>query len=184
MAAAALLVAVQVAYGKFGNGVEFFPNVEPDFGQVIIHGRGNLSLEEKDRVIREVEKHVRATEGLSTVYTRVGEQPRGSSEITEDTIGIIQYEFADWKTRPKAHVIMDSIRAQTANIPGIFVEVNGRKDALPARPPAPGRSHSPCRIARSRTASARRGRRAPIGARWMESGRGGWPGPRLPTETS
>ena len=135
MAAAALLVAVQVAYGKFGNGVEFFPNVEPDFGQVIIHGRGNLALEEKDRVIHEVEKHVRATEGLSTVYTRVGEQPRGSSEITEDTIGIIQYEFADWKTRPKAHVIMDSIRAQTANIPGIFVEVTGPRAGPPTGKP-------------------------------------------------
>ena len=32
--AAFLLVAVQVAYGKFGRGVEFFPNVEPDYGQV------------------------------------------------------------------------------------------------------------------------------------------------------
>ena len=49
--AAFLLVAVQVAYGKFGRGVEFFPNVEPDFGQVIVHGRGNLSLDEKNRVV-------------------------------------------------------------------------------------------------------------------------------------
>ncbi len=29
-----LLVAVQVSYAKFGSGVEFFPAVEPDFGQV------------------------------------------------------------------------------------------------------------------------------------------------------
>jgi multidrug efflux pump len=135
VAAAALLVAVQVAYGKFGNGVEFFPNVEPDFGQVVVHGRGNLSLEEKDRVIREVEKHVLATDGLSTVYTRVGEQPRGSSEITEDTIGIIQYEFADWKVRPKAHVIMDGLRAKTADIPGIFVEVTGPRAGPPTGKP-------------------------------------------------
>lgn len=134
-AAAMLLVAVQVAYGKFGNGVEFFPSVEPDFGQVIIHGRGNLALEEKDRVIREVEKHVLATDGLKTVYTRVGEQPRGSSEITEDTIGIIQYEFADWKTRDKAHVIMDGIRAKTADIPGIFVEVTGPRAGPPTGKP-------------------------------------------------
>ena len=40
-----------------------------------------------------------AIDGLKTVYTRVGEQPRGSSEITEDTIGVIQFEFADWQTR-------------------------------------------------------------------------------------
>ena len=97
--AALLLVAVQMAYGKFGHGVEFFPNVEPDFGQVIVHGRGNLSLDEKDRLVGEVEKRVLAFQGLKTVYTRIGEQPRGMSEITEDTIGVIQFEFADWKTR-------------------------------------------------------------------------------------
>ena len=48
----------------------------------------------------EVEKRVLAFDGLKTVYTRVGEQPRGMSEITEDTIGVIQFEFADWRTRP------------------------------------------------------------------------------------
>lgn len=133
--AAVLLVGVQVAYGKFGNGVEFFPSVEPDFGQVIIHGRGNLALDEKNRVIGEVEKRVLATDGLKTVYTRVGEQPRGSSEITEDTIGIIQYEFADWKVRDKAHVIMDGIRAKTADIPGIFVEVTGPRAGPPTGKP-------------------------------------------------
>ncbi len=98
---------------KFGNGVEFFPSVEPDYGQVIVHARGNISLEEKDRALREVEKAVLATDGISTVYTRVGEQPRGSSEITEDTIGVIQFEFADWQVRAPAHEIMDKIRAQT-----------------------------------------------------------------------
>src|SRR5262249_2201257 len=53
--AAFLLVAVQMAYGKFGRGVEFFPSVEPDYGQVIVHGRGNLSLDEKNRTLAEVE---------------------------------------------------------------------------------------------------------------------------------
>ena len=62
-----------------------------------MHARGNLSLDEKDRAIAEVEKRVLTFDGLKTVYTRVGEQPRGSSEITEDTIGVIQFEFADWQ---------------------------------------------------------------------------------------
>ena len=52
--AAFLLVAVQTAYSKYGHGVEFFPKVEPDFGQVIVHGRGNLSIAEKDRALRAV----------------------------------------------------------------------------------------------------------------------------------
>src|SRR6185503_13505924 len=69
--AALLLVVVQVGYGKFGRGVEFFPAVEPDYGQVIVHARGNLSLDEKNRFVAEAEKHVLAAEGLKTVYTRV-----------------------------------------------------------------------------------------------------------------
>src|SRR5436305_1742882 len=36
-----LLFVVQTAYGKLGRGVEFFPSVEPDFGQVIVHAGGN-----------------------------------------------------------------------------------------------------------------------------------------------
>ncbi|MBS0249123.1 MAG: efflux RND transporter permease subunit, partial [Proteobacteria bacterium] len=108
--AVGLLVAVIFTYGKFGNGVEFFPSVEPDYGQVIVHARGNLSLDEKDGILKQVEKVVLATDGLKTVYTRVGEQPRGSSELTEDTIGVIQYEFADWQKRLPAHKIMDEIR--------------------------------------------------------------------------
>src|SRR6185369_15420162 len=121
--AALLLVAVQVGYGKFGRGVEFFPSVEPDYGQVIVHARGNLALEEKNHLMAEVEKRVLAFDGLKTVYTRIGEQPRGMGELTEDTIGVIQFEFADWRLRPPAHEIMDAIRAKTADLPGILIEV-------------------------------------------------------------
>src|SRR5499426_2194676 len=64
--AALMLVAVQMAYGKLGRGVEFFPAVEPDYGQVIVHGRGNLSLGEKNRLVEEVEKRVLSFAGLKT----------------------------------------------------------------------------------------------------------------------
>jgi multidrug efflux pump len=135
MLAAALLVVVQVAYGKFGRGVEFFPNVEPDYGQVIVHARGNLALDEKNLLVGEVEKRVLVFDGLKTVYTRIGEQPRGMSEITEDTIGVIQFEFADWRSRPPAHEIMDAIRAQTADIPGILIEVTAPRAGPPTGKP-------------------------------------------------
>jgi multidrug efflux pump len=133
--AAFLLVAVQVTYGKLGRGVEFFPNVEPDYGQVIVHGRGNLSLDEKNRVIGAIEQRVLTFDSLKTVYSRVGEQPRGSSEITEDTIGVIQFEFADWRNRPPAHEIMDAIRAKTADIPGVLVEVTAPRAGPPTGKP-------------------------------------------------
>ncbi|MBX9777236.1 MAG: efflux RND transporter permease subunit [Xanthobacteraceae bacterium] len=135
MLAGLLLVAVQMAYGKFGRGVEFFPNVEPDFGQVVVHGRGNLSLDEKDKLVAQVEKRVLEFEGLATVYSRIGEQPRGMGELTEDTIGVIQFEFAHWTTRPPGHEIMDAIRARTADIPGIQVEVTAPRAGPPTGKP-------------------------------------------------
>ena len=123
LATIGLLFAIIFTYGKFGNGVEFFPEVEPDYGLVQVRARGNLSLVEKDRLVREVEQHVLATKGISNVYARSGERQRGSAEVTEDTIGTIQFEFVDWRERPKAHVIMEQIRDDTKDIPGIIIEV-------------------------------------------------------------
>jgi multidrug efflux pump len=133
--AVVLLFAVIGGYSKFGHGVEFFPEVEPDYGQVIVHARGNLSLDEKDAAVRAVEKKVLATQGLKTVYTRVGEQPRGSTDIAEDAIGVIQFEFADWQARKPAHVIMDEIRKETHDIPGILTEVTAPRAGPPTGKP-------------------------------------------------
>ena len=80
--------------------------------------RGNLSLDEKDHLIGEVEKRVLEFPGLATVYARIGEQPRGMGELTEDTIGVIQFEFANWQTRPPAHAIMDALRERYRRHPG------------------------------------------------------------------
>src|SRR6476646_6862590 len=133
--ALALLIGVQMAYGKLGKGVEFFPKVEPDYGQVVVHARGNLSLDEKDRLVGQVEERVLKFAGLKTVYTRAGEQPRQSNELGEDTIGVIQFEFADWRARAPAHEIMDGIRAKTADIPGILVEVTAPRAGPPTGKP-------------------------------------------------
>ena len=133
--AAFLLIAVQTAYGKFGRGVEFFPNVEPDFGQVMVHARGNLALDEKNRLMAEVEQRVLAFDSLKTVYARIGEQPRGMGEMTEDTIGVIQFEFVDWRQRKSAHEIMDAIRDKTADIPGILIEVTAPRAGPPTGKP-------------------------------------------------
>jgi multidrug efflux pump len=130
-----LLIAVMVTYGKLGRGVEFFPNVEPDYGLVIVHGRGNLSLDEKNRAVGEIEERVLTFDSLKTVYSRIGEQPRGNGDITEDTIGVIQFEFADWRLRPSAHQIMDAIRAKTADIPGVLVEVTAPRAGPPTGKP-------------------------------------------------
>ena len=42
-----ILIAVNFTYTKVGEGVEFFPDVEPDLAKIVVFARGNLSVEEK-----------------------------------------------------------------------------------------------------------------------------------------
>ncbi|MBL8583466.1 MAG: efflux RND transporter permease subunit [Rhizobiaceae bacterium] len=119
----ALLVAVPFAYSKFGAGVEFFPTVEPDYGLLYVHARGNLSLAEMDAATREAEKRILGWPGIKSVYTRAGKTRGGGAEIPEDVVGVIQYEFVDWRERKSAHAILDELRVAMAGIPGVDVEV-------------------------------------------------------------
>ena len=120
---AAVLAGVVVAYGRFGHGVEFFPDVEPDYGLVQVRARGNISMKEKDNLVRTVESRMLGMKELSTIYARAGEGARGSNEVTEDTVGTIQFEFVDWRLRRRASLIMDEIREKTRDIPGVMIEV-------------------------------------------------------------
>ena len=98
----AMLVGVQVAYGQFGKGVEFFPQVEPERAIIQVKARGNLSIFEKDRLMREVEKAILSINAehneFASVYTRTGQEETGEAE---DIIGTITLEMADWWARRK-----------------------------------------------------------------------------------
>jgi multidrug efflux pump len=117
------LVGVQFSYSKFGAGVEFFPDVEPDYGLLYVHARGNLSLAEMDAATKEAENRLLGWPGVKSVYTRVGKTQGGGADIPEDVVGVIQYEFVDWRERKSAKQILDDLRKVMAGLPGIDVEV-------------------------------------------------------------
>jgi multidrug efflux pump len=117
------LVGVQVSYAKFGNGVEFFPEVEPDLAQVLVHARGNLSVDEMRDLVIPVEETVLAMGGYKSVYTTIGsESGQRGSDTAEDVIGTIQIEFDDWQERPTASVLLAEILRRNGDIAGITVE--------------------------------------------------------------
>ncbi len=64
-ALAALVIAIgaYAAYGTFGRGVEFFPDVEPERAQLMVHARGDHSIHERDTLVREVEQRVLPIDG-------------------------------------------------------------------------------------------------------------------------
>jgi multidrug efflux pump len=120
----AALVAVPAAYVQFGKGVEFFPNVEPEYGLLYVHARGNLSLAEQDAIVRQAENRILGWPGIETVYTRVGQTQGGGAQIDEDVVGVIQYEFVDWRERKPANAILDDLRVAMTGIPGADIEVS------------------------------------------------------------
>ncbi|MAY61329.1 MAG: MFS transporter [Rhizobiales bacterium] len=118
-----LLVAVPVAYGKYGSGVEFFPSIEPEYGLLYVHARGNLSLDEKDTAVRMAEDRILGWPGIKSVYTRVGNVSGGGNEVAQDVVGVIQYEFVDWRERKPAGEILEDFRANMTGFPGVEIEV-------------------------------------------------------------
>ncbi|MEZ5778794.1 MAG: efflux RND transporter permease subunit [Paracoccaceae bacterium] len=122
--AVAALIAVPFAYGTFGKGVEFFPNVEPDYGLLYVHARGNLSIEEKDALVAQAEERILGWPGIKTVYTRSGKAGGAGNDVAADVIGVIQYEFVDWRERKNANAILADLREEMKGIPGVDIEVS------------------------------------------------------------
>ncbi len=127
------LVAAIGSYAVFGHGVEFFPDVEPKFLKLQIRARGNLSVWEKDVLVRDVEARLPDRGEFQTVYARTGEATR--SQDAEDIIGSISIELVDWRQRRKAEAILAEIRSRTDHIPGLFVDVRKEEEGPPVGKP-------------------------------------------------
>ena len=119
--ACGLLTTAYAAYAHWGKGVEFFPDVEPDNAFLHVHARGDLSVHERDRLVREVEQRILGMHEFATIYARSGTRFR--SEVSEDTIGIVQLELVEWRHRRPAAAILEEVRARTADLAGIVIEV-------------------------------------------------------------
>ena len=124
-----LFAGILAAYGAFGKGIEFFPEVEPEFASMNIRARGNLSIEEADALVRQVEERIADVEGLKFVYSQSNTNLRGEN-IPTDAIGVVQFEFSHWEHRPKASEIFETIRERTQDLVGIHIEF-ARPDAGP-----------------------------------------------------
>lgn len=123
-----MFIFIILIYVAFGKGVEFFPDVEPDNSQVRVHARGDLALVERDKIVREIESHILKNKYFQSVYTTVSVGGSGSSGASQDLIGTIQVEFADWRNRPPAVEIMNDVEQElTPKFPGIFLETRNEQ---------------------------------------------------------
>ena len=113
-------VVIYLAYARFNHGVEFFPSVEPDSAQVQVRARGDLSVWERDAIVRDVEQRLRGMPEVKALYAR--SMVSASNQMAPDVIGVLQFQFTDWFTRRPASAILEDFRARTADIPGVKLE--------------------------------------------------------------
>ncbi len=144
--------SVLMFYVNNNNGTEFFVDSEPEQAIVYVRGRGNLSLDQKDSLVRQAEEIVRAHPGVTTAFAFAGEgglnNNTGGAQPPRDTIGQVQFETIPWEDRPQSTEawftvpfldfevrrsvvdpaydgdrIIDDLTAELERIPGIMVEI-------------------------------------------------------------
>ena len=128
--AALSLVGVQIIYSVAGQGVNFFPDVEPDRAVVQIRAQGNLSAYEADALTRQVEEQILTMPEIRTVYARTN-IGRNQQDEPENVIGVIQLEFIDWRYRRPASIILADAAERVKDIPGIIVNIRKEKAGPP-----------------------------------------------------
>ena len=114
-----LLLAVYAAFFVFGRGIEYFPEVEMPFGMVDIRARGDLSIDEMDELVRQVENRVLGMPEIENLYAKVGP---GGDDAASDHIGSLTLNYVDWDERRKSDEILAEIRDRTADLVGITIE--------------------------------------------------------------
>ncbi|WP_305857617.1 efflux RND transporter permease subunit [Balneatrix alpica] len=115
-----LLIGTYMAYGALGKGVEFFPDVEPDSAQVLIHARGDLSIYERDALVRQVEQQLLGMTEIEAMAARSFNSP--GQGMAADVVGAIKFQFIDWYLRRPANTILEDMRQRAENIPGVQLE--------------------------------------------------------------
>ena len=115
-----VIAVIYATYGIFNHGMEFFPSVEPDSAQVQIRARGDLSIWERDAIVREVESRLQGMPEVRELYARSA--VNAGTRMAPDVVGVIQFRFTDWYTRRPASVILEDMRERTSTIPGVELE--------------------------------------------------------------
>ncbi len=126
-----ILIFIQTIYLKLGKGFEFFPPIEPDYAEIVIHARGNFSASEKDNIVKKVEKEVLKNQSIKNIYSRSGIIKGDKRNESEDVIGSIKIELIDWKKRPQAKYVIDELKQSTNKFSGIYIEFIEKQDGPP-----------------------------------------------------
>ncbi|MDD9894007.1 MAG: efflux RND transporter permease subunit, partial [Gammaproteobacteria bacterium] len=132
MGAGGFMVGAYAIFAVAGNGLEFFPEVEPQRLAVEVRSPGDFAIHEKHRLVRQVEDELLKIDGVNNVFTRIADRFDNNSA---GTIGVLQLELDDWDRRPPADEIIEEIRGLIAPIIGLDVKIEKAEEGPAAGKP-------------------------------------------------
>jgi multidrug efflux pump len=119
-----------IAFGNSGRTVEFFVETDPERAIAYIQARGNLSVQEKDALVRQAEDIIIDVDGVSAVFAFAGDgglnQFTDGATVPSDTVGQVQIELTPWYERiggPTGVKVLDDIQIELDKVPGIQSEI-------------------------------------------------------------
>jgi multidrug efflux pump len=113
---AAIVVAIVsfTAYGLSGLGTEFFPNVDVKGINVTVRSAGDMSIYEKDQVVRKVENRLLDMQAIESLYVRTGGR---------DQIGYMRLNLVDWRLRPHSDDVLKETQVRLKGMAGMDIEI-------------------------------------------------------------
>jgi multidrug efflux pump len=131
----ALLIGSFIAYGSYGKGMVFFSDSDASFAIITVRARGNLSVDETNELVKDVEEQVLQipeVKDLNTYTMLTG----GASRAGFDRIGQLALEMVEENERErKVPEVMQEIRDRTAHLAGISVEIEEMEQGPPIGKP-------------------------------------------------
>ena len=124
------MISVFSYFGQNNNGTEFFVETDPESAIVYVRARGNLSLTEKDELVKQVEALIQDVEGIESAFSFAGDgglnNNTGGAAAPLDTVGQVQLATDPWEDRkfgPTGKSILAEVESRVAGIPGMDAEI-------------------------------------------------------------
>jgi CzcA family heavy metal efflux pump len=137
-ACALILVGSVFAYGRFGRGIEFMPETDPDTGMIFVWEPEGTSLEKTDELVRDIEEKLQKYEDIEHIVANVGSRPGRfvGSGSTGSHLARISLEFKKLEERTQpSKLTVQQIRKEIKGVPGAEIEVKEQQRGPPQEPP-------------------------------------------------
>ena len=125
------LIASIAGFTMFGAGMEFMPDIEPQYADVHLKAPVGTNLEASDRLVKEVETIVDQYPDVRHMISKVGSESKGA-HVSEVTL-----EFVDLheRSQPSSQTILDLRERLAEAVKGAEIRVEEAQDGPPTGSP-------------------------------------------------